>query len=165
MPVGATGAGSVRLFIKINGLEGESSLKPWKDKNYSDIDSFSLGASASWEFGRGKSASGGTSFSGVAIQRSVVGSSPLLFIGCLKEKQTDLAEVVLGNEAGTAELFVIRLKGEVRITSHSLSGATGGDLVESIVLTAPILEIEHKGKNKKDDIDWSDIKQKNDKLG
>lgn len=164
MPPLTTGAGSVKLFIKIGKLEGESSLKPWRSKNFSDIDSFSLNASASWNFASGKSAHGDVSFSGVTVTRALVGSSPILMIACLKEKQTDLVEVVCGNEAGTDELFIVRLKGEVRISKHSISGSTGMDMSETITFTAPILEIEHKGKNKKDDINWEDIKQKNDKF-
>ena len=161
MAAPTTGLGSLKLYIKLGKLEGESSREGWKSKGFSDIMAFSIGASASWSFDSGKSASGGSHISDLTITRPVVGGTPQLLIGCLKEKKMDLVELCAGDDTGKEASFIIRLKGEVRITSCSISGDSGGSMVESLSLAAPIVEIEHKAKSKKDDIDFANVEQKN----
>jgi hypothetical protein len=164
MGIATTGGGSVRLYGKFGKLEGESSQSAWKEKGFSDISSFAIGASASWSFDSGKSAAGGTNFSGVMVSLPLVGSAPQLLIGCLKEKQLAEVEIAAGGDKIDSKQFMIRLEGEVRITSCSIDGSQGGNLQLSLNFTAPILKIEHLDRKKKDDINFAKIEQKNDKL-
>ncbi|HZE96184.1 MAG TPA: type VI secretion system tube protein Hcp [Planctomycetota bacterium] len=160
--MGATGAGSTKLFMKIAGIKGESSYTKWKDKDCSDIDSFTMSAGATWDFTSGKSTSGSVGFSGVTVSRSLVGASPVLFIGTLKEQKTAKVEVFLGNETGGDPLLTIELSGEVRLTSDGIAGSTGGDVMESITFTAPKVLV--KRGDISSDINFQDIAGKNDDL-
>src|SRR5579862_4241680 len=162
MPIGATGGGSTKLFMKIDGIKGESSHKKWKDKDCTDIDSFSMSAGATWDFTSGKSTSGSVGFSGLSVSRSLVGATPILFIGTLKEQKTKKVEIFLGNETSGDSLFTVELSGEVRITSDAISGSTGGELVESITFTAPKLLV--KRGDISSDINFQEIAGKNDDL-
>jgi type VI protein secretion system component Hcp len=164
MPITNTGGGSVRLYALIGKLEGESSQESWKSKQYSDILSFSVGAGASWSFESGKSASGGTSFGGLTISLPILGCTPQLFIGCLKEKQLEAVEIAVGGDTIDSKQFMIRLEKEVRILSCSIDGSQGSQLMMSVTFTAPIVKVEHLDRKKKDDIDFNKIAQKNDKL-
>jgi len=162
MPIQATGGGSTKLFIKIKGLKGESSFTKWKDKDCSDIDSFSMGATATWDFTQGKSTSGSVGFTGVAVTRPLVGATPVLFIGTLKEQKTEKVEIFLGNETGGDPFLTVELSGEVRIVADSITGSTGGNLYENVVFTAPKLLIKRGGISS--DINFQDIAGKNDDL-
>lgn len=161
MAAPTTGLGSLKLYVKLGKLEGESSREGWKSKGFSDIMSFQISANASWNFDSGKSASGGVSFGGLTLTRAVVGGTPQLFIGCLKEKKMELVELCAGDDTGKEASFIVRLKGDVRISGCSISGDSGGQMLECISLQAPIIEVEHKVKSKKDDIDFAKLEQKN----
>jgi len=65
---------------------------------------------------------------------------------------------------GKEILFAIRLKGEVRLTSVSLSGSGGGMMSEGSSWTGKVLEIEHTKSSKKEHFDWSNVEQKGDEL-
>lgn len=164
MGIASTGGGSVRLYGKFGNLDGESSQDSWKQKKFSDISSFSISASASWSFDTGKSAAGGTNFSGLMVSLPLIGNTPQLLIGCLKEKQMAEVEIAAGGDKIESKQFMIRLEGEVRITSCTIDGSQGGNLQLSLNFTAPIVKIEHMDRKKKDDINFSKIEQKNDKL-
>ncbi|RPH47973.1 MAG: hypothetical protein EHM91_04975 [Planctomycetota bacterium] len=163
MPIGATGGGSTKLFIKIDGIKGESAYTKWKDKDCSDIDSFSMGSNANWNFTTGgKSSSGSVGFSGVQVSRSLVGATPVLFIGCLKEQKTKKVEIYLGNETGGDPFFTVELSGEVRITADQIAGSTGGDLIENVVFTAPKILV--KRGDISCDINFQDVEGKNNDI-
>ncbi len=164
MPITSTGGGSVRLYAQIGKLDGESSQSDWQSKKFSDISSFSIGAGASWSFDGGKSAAGGTSFGGLTINLPLLGVTPQIFIGCLKEKQFEAVEVAVGGDTIDSKQFMIRLEKEVRILSCSIDGSQGSSLNMSITFTAPVIKVEHLDRKKKDDIDFYKIAQKNDKL-
>src|SRR5262245_1373145 len=98
MGIGSTGGGSVRLYGKFGKLEGESSQSTWKEKGYCDINSFNIGSSADWSFDKGKSNLGSVNFQGLNISLPLIGNSPQLLIGCLKEKQLAEVEIALGGD-------------------------------------------------------------------
>jgi hypothetical protein len=164
MGIASTGGGSVRLYGKFGKLSGESSQKSWGDKGYCDIHAFSLGASASWSFDGGKSAAGGTNFAGLSVSLPLIGNTPQLFIACLKEKQLEEVEIAVGGDKIESKQFMIRLEKEVRLVSCSIDGSQGGSLNLSLNFTAPVVKVEHLEKKKKDDIDFGNIQQKNDKV-
>ena len=166
-PAMDTGVGSVQLYMKVGSggsLTKESHTTSWKDKGYTDIQSFALGANASWNFASGQSAGGSASIGDISVARAVMASTVLLFMGCAKEKYTDLLEIICVDTTGKEILFAIRLKGEVRLTSCSLSGGTGGAMTEGTSWTGKILEIEHTKSSKKEHFDWSNVEQKGDEL-
>ncbi len=162
-----TGVGSVQLYMKVGSggsLTKESHTTSWKDKGYTDIQGFSLGANASWNFSSGQSAGGAASISDLSVSRNVMSSTVLLFMGCAKEKYTDLLEVICVDTTGKEILFAVRLKGEVRMTACSLSGSAGSTMSEQTSWTGKILEIEHTKSSKKEHFDWSNVEQKGDEL-
>lgn len=162
MPLASHGAGSTKLFIKIGGIKGESSHNKWKDKECSDIDAFSLAATADWDFTQGKSTAGRVGFNGVHVVRPLVGATPVLFMATLKEQKTDKVEIFLGNETGADILLTIELSGEVRLTNNSISGQSGGHLFEEFTFTAPKLLI--KRGDISSDINFQEIAGKNDDI-
>ena len=88
-PAMDSGVGSVQLYMKVGSggsLTKDSHTTSWKDKGYTDILGFSIGASAGFDFKSGQSASGHAGISDISVSRDVVASSVLLFMGCAKEK-------------------------------------------------------------------------------
>ncbi|HEX7900590.1 MAG TPA: hypothetical protein VF950_22690 [Planctomycetota bacterium] len=164
MGIGTTGGGSVRLYGKFGKLEGESSQTSWKEKGFSDISNFAIGSSAQWSFDTGKSAAGGINFTGLMVSMPLIGVTPQLLIGCLKEKSLQGVEVAVGGDKIDSKQFMILLEGEVRMTSCSVDGSLGGNLQLSMNFQASTVKIEHLDRKKKDDINFFKIEQKNDKL-
>jgi type VI protein secretion system component Hcp len=151
-------AGGLKAYIKMGKIAGESAKDNRQKDGYHDLLAVSLGGSCNWDFAQEQHPTRTVGFSGVSITKYINGSSPLLLIGCLKEKKLAEVTILIENDQGS-EHFFIRLKDEVRITSDSLS-FSGSEMLESVTFTSKTLEIEHKGKNKKDDIKWNDIQQK-----
>jgi type VI protein secretion system component Hcp len=150
-------AGGLKAFIKMGKLAGESAKDNRQKDGFHDLLAVSLGASCNWDFAQEQQPARSVGFSGVSVTKYINGSSPLLLIACLKQKKLGEVTIMIENDQG-AEHFYIRLKGEVRITSDSLS-FSGSEMLESVTFTSKTVEIEHKGKSKKDDINWSDIQQ------
>jgi type VI protein secretion system component Hcp len=151
-------AGGLKAYIKMGKIAGESAKDAKKDGGFHDLLSVSLGGSCNWDFAQEQQPTRTVGFSGVSVTKYVNGASPILLIACLKEKLLKEVTIVIEDDKG-GDFFYIRLKDEVRICSNSLS-FSGSEMLESICFNAKTLEIEHKGKNKKDDIKWNDIQQK-----
>ncbi|HEV3029385.1 MAG TPA: type VI secretion system tube protein Hcp, partial [Planctomycetota bacterium] len=148
----------LKAFIKIGKLAGESAKDQKAKDGFHDLLSVSLGGSCNWDFAQEQQPTRMVGFSGVSVTKYVNGASPILLIACLKEKLTKEVTIVIENDKGE-DFFFIRLKDEVRISSDSLS-FSGSEMIENATFAAKTVEIEHKGKNKKDDIKWNDIQQK-----
>ncbi|HLY72648.1 MAG TPA: type VI secretion system tube protein Hcp [Planctomycetota bacterium] len=148
----------LKAFIKIGKLAGESAKDQKAKDGFHDLLSVSLGGSCNWDFAQEQQPTRMVGFSGVSVTKYVNGSSPILLIACLKEKLTKEVTIVIENDKGE-DFFFIRLKDEVRITSDSLS-FSGSEMIENVTFAGKTMEIEHKGKNKKDDIKWNKIEQK-----
>jgi hypothetical protein len=158
-----TGVGSVQLYLKIGSagsLTKDSHTTSWKDKGYTDILAFSISTNASFDFRSGQSAAGHAGISDISITRDVMASSVLLFMGCAKEKYTDLMEIICVDTTGKDILFALRLKGEVRMNACSINGSHGGKMVESSSWCGKIVEIEHTKSSKKEHFDYSNVEQK-----
>ncbi len=151
-------AGGLKAYIKIGKLAGESMKKPRADKGFSDLLSVTLGGSCNWDFAQEAQPTRLVGFSGVSVTKYVNGSTPILLIGCLKEKLIKEVEIIIEDDKGE-DFIYIRLKEEVRICSDSIS-FSGSEMLENITFAGKVMEIEHKAKNKKDDIKWADIQQK-----
>ena len=151
-------AGGLKAYIKIGKLPGESMKQARADKGYSDLISATTSGQCNWDFSQEHAPTRMMVFSGISVTKYVNGSTPILLIACLKEKLIKEMEIVVENDKGE-DFFLLRMKGEVRITTDALS-FEGNQMVESITFAGKILEVEHKPKGKKDDINWSDITQK-----
>lgn len=151
-------AGGLKAYIKIGKLAGESAKDDKAKSGHHDLLSVSLGGSCNWDFAQEQQPTRMVGFSGVSITKYVNGASPILLIACLKEKLTKEVTIVIEDDKG-GDFFYIRLKDEVRITSDSLS-FSGSEMLESVTFAAKTMELEHKQKNKKDDIKWNKIEQK-----
>lgn len=151
-------AGGLKAYIKIGKLAGESMKDARAKEGHHDLLAVSLGGSCNWDFSQEQQPTRTVGFSGVSVTKYVNGSSPILMIACLKEKLTKEVTIVIENDKGE-DFFFIRLKDEVRVTSDSLS-FSGSEMLENITFASKTIELEHKHKNKKDDIKWNDIQQK-----
>jgi type VI protein secretion system component Hcp len=151
-------AGGLKAYIKMGKLAGESATDAKAKDGFHDLLAVSLGGSCNWDFAQEQQPTRSVGFSGVSVTKYVNGASPILLIACLKEKLLKEVTIVIVNDKGE-DFFFIRLKDEVRITSDSLS-FSGSEMLESLSFNAKTMEIEHKGKNKKDDIKWNEIAQK-----
>jgi type VI protein secretion system component Hcp len=150
--------GGLKAYIKIGKLAGESAKDEKAKGGHHDLLSVSLGGSCNWDFAQEQQPTRMVGFSGVSVTKYVNGASPILLIACLKEKLTKEVTIVIEDDKG-GDFFYIRLKDEVRITSDSLS-FSGSEMIESVTFAAKTMELEHKAKNKKDDIKWNKIEQK-----
>jgi len=151
-------AGGLKAYIKLGKLGGESAKDARSKDGFHDLLAVSLGGSCNWDFSQEVQPTRTVGFSGVSVTKYVNGASPILLIACLKEKLLKEVTIVVEDDKG-GDFFYIRMKDEVRITSDSLS-FSGSEMLESISFTSKTLELEHKAKNKKDDIKWNDIAQK-----
>jgi type VI protein secretion system component Hcp len=149
---------ALKAYLKIGKLAGESAKKPRADAGFCDLISVSLGGTCNWDFSQENAPTKVTTFSGVSCTKFINGSSPILLIGMLKEKKAETVEIMVENDQG-GDYFHIKLSGEVRITSDTLS-FNNSDMTESITFVSKVMELNHIGKNKKDDINWNDIQQK-----
>jgi type VI protein secretion system component Hcp len=148
----------LKAYIKMGKLAGESAKDAKQKDGFHDLLAVSLGGACNWDFAQEQQPTRMVGFSGVSVTKYVNGASPILLIACLKEKLLKEVTIAIEDDKG-GDFFYIRLKDEVRITSDSLS-FSGAEMLESISFNAKTLEVEHKGKNKKDDIKWNDIQQK-----
>jgi len=155
-------AGGLKAYIKIGKLAGESHNEKRAKDGFHDLLAVSLGGSCNWEFSQEAHPTRTVGFSGVSITKYVNGASPILLIGCLKEKLLKEVTIVIENDKGE-DYFFIRLKEEVRISADSLS-FSGSEMLESITFASKVMELEHKQKNKKDDIKFTDVVQKGQEL-
>jgi type VI secretion system secreted protein Hcp len=117
---------SVELFLKIAGVDGEST-KVGHEKEI-EIFSFSLGASnpSSVSSGTGSGA-GKVDISSISVQKTVDMASAKLFLTCCSGKHFDTATLTAREAGGDApvEYWIMEFK-QVYIDNISWGGATGG---------------------------------------
>src|SRR5262245_25026552 len=117
---------SVELFLKIDGVDGESK-KTGHEKEI-EISSFSLGASnpSSVSSGTGSGA-GKVDISSISVQKTVDMSSAKLFLKCCSGTHFATAKLVAREAGGDApvEYWTMDFK-IVYVDNISWGGATGG---------------------------------------
>ncbi|HKY51360.1 MAG TPA: type VI secretion system tube protein Hcp [Candidatus Limnocylindria bacterium] len=134
---------AVDVFLKIEGIKGESSDDKHKDEI--EIESYSWGLSQSGSFGAGGGGGAGkVQFQDLNLSKRVGTSSPELFLGCATGKHYPTA-VLTARKAGEAkqDFLVIKLN-DVLVTSYQTSGASGGDPTDSFSLNFARIEYEVK---------------------
>lgn len=155
--------GTVSLFLKVvkegkELTEGESPRK-----GCCTIDSFSIGAGASWSPSQ-VGAAGGVSISALSVARRVLPSTAEFFKALLEEGNLDSVEVFATQKlaGGTGKesqiVFTIKLE-KARCTSVSLSGATESQMSESCTFEGVKVGIRHEPSKKEAQWDWAVAKQ------
>lgn len=118
---------SVEIFLKLDGIEGESIKKG--AENQIEIFSFSNGASnpTSVAFGTGSGA-GKVDLSSLALQKQLDKSSPKLFMSCCKGTHISTGTLIVRESTGSEDpqtYYQYDMK-EVFVDSISWGGAAGG---------------------------------------
>jgi type VI secretion system secreted protein Hcp len=117
---------SVEIFLKLDGVDGESQAKG--HTNEIEVFSFSLGASNPSNVASGTgSGAGKVDVSSLSIQKQLDNSSAKLFQNCCNGKHFAKATLVTREAGGDApvEYYKLELQ-EVFIDSISWGGASGG---------------------------------------
>jgi type VI secretion system secreted protein Hcp len=141
---------AVDLFLKIDGINGESRKKGHADEI--DILSFDFGAVQHGSFHTGGSGggSGKAEISDIRIQKEVDKSSPLLFKACAQGKH--IPNVLIYSQKagdGSNPLTYYKIKMEDVIVSdiHN-SGAAGGDsITEAVTFNCAKVTFDYQAQN------------------
>jgi type VI secretion system secreted protein Hcp len=133
------------MFLKIDGVEGESSDD--KHKGEIEIESFSWGAINASEAARGTGAATGK----VALQdfhfvTQVSKASPVLFVGCASGEHFKEALLTVRKAGGEQQEFLKVTMSEVLVSSFQSGGSSGSDLLpmEQISLNFSKIEVFYK---------------------
>ena len=136
---------AVEIFLKLDGIEGESTKSG--AENYIEIFSFSNGASnpSSVAFGTGSGA-GKVDLSSLSLQKQLDKSSPMLFLNCCNGKHIATGNMIVREATGdtTTKIYYQYDMTEVFVDSISWGGAAGGGKPsESLSLSAKSLKISY----------------------
>jgi type VI secretion system secreted protein Hcp len=138
-------AGNVDYFLKIDGIEGEST----DDKHAKEIevDSFSFGESQTGTFSSG----GGGGAGKVAMQdfhftTRVSKASPKLFLACASGEHIKSAVLVCRRAGKNQQEYMKVTLSDVLVSSYQVGGAAAGDLIptEQVSMNFAKIEIEYK---------------------
>jgi type VI secretion system secreted protein Hcp len=136
-------------FLKIDGIEGESTSKDHKGEI--EIESFSWGASQS-----GAAAGGGGGGAGKVVMKDftfvhkVDGATPSLFLHCAQGKHIKEVKLTLRKAGGKGEVFLKVTLSDVLVSSVAPSGAAGQDRpTEEVKLKYAKINIEYLRLNAK----------------
>jgi type VI secretion system secreted protein Hcp len=138
-------AAAVDYFLKIDGVEGESTDEGHKGEI--EVLSWSWGVSNSGARAIGSGAGAGkANFQDISITKFLDKASPQLFLATASGKHYPTATLMAAADAdrdGKQDYYVIKLT-DVIVSSFQQSGASGGDKpTESISLNFAKIEIEY----------------------
>lgn len=136
---------SVEIFLKLDGIDGESEKKA--AEGWIEIFSFSNGASnpSSVAFGTGSGA-GKVDLSALSLQKQLDKSSPKLFLNCCNGTHIKTGNMIVREATGddTTQIYYQYDMTEVFVDSISWGGAAnGGKPSESLALSAKSLQITY----------------------
>lgn len=138
---------AVDMFLKIEGIKGESQDK--SHQNEIDIQSYSWGVSQSGTlaFGGGGGA-GKAQFQDLHFTSRVSKASPLLFLGCATGEHIKDATLSVRKAGGQQQDFLIIKLNDVLVSSYQTGGSSGGDIpTEQISLNYSKIEYFYKPQN------------------
>jgi len=136
---------AVEIFLKLDGIEGESTKSG--AENQIEIFSFSNGASnpSSVAFGTGSGA-GKVDLSSLSLQKQLDKSSPKLFLACCNGTHIAKGTMIVREATGdkTSQIYYQYDMTEVFIDSISWGGSAGGGKPsESLSISAKTLQITY----------------------
>lgn len=140
---------AVDMFIKIEGIAGESKDDSHKDEI--DVLAWSWGMSQSGTFHTGGGGGAGkVSIQDVSLTKWVDKSSPTLMLACSGGKHIDKATLVV-RKAGEKPLeYMIVTMEKVMVTSISTGGSGGEDkLTENITLNFGKVNLDYQAQDDK----------------
>ena len=139
------------IFIKIDGIEGESADA--KHKNEIHIHSVSWGVQQQGTFasGSGGGGAGKASFQDLHFTKVVDKSSPNLFLSCASGKHLKDATVAFRKAGGKQEEYMTITLSNVLISSFTSSDSGGNSslTMENVSLNFLKFEVDYKGQNEK----------------
>ena len=141
---------AVDYFLKLEGIDGESTDD--KHKGWIDITSFSWGAqqSTSWGSGSGGGGAGKVSISDFHFTKKPDKSSPIAFVKCATGEHIATAKIVCREAGGEAVEFLKFTLTDVLVSAIQFSGSHAGDRGdESLSLSAGKIEVEYKSQDEK----------------
>ena len=121
---------AVDMFLKLDGIKGESQVKGHEDEI--DVESFSWGLSQSGTLaGGGGAGAGKAQFQDFHFTKRMDKSSPVLFLGCATGEH--IKSGILTARRGSAEhkdeqQFLKITLSDCLISSYQTGGSSGGDL-------------------------------------
>lgn len=134
---------AVDMFLKIEGIEGESTSKDHKGEI--DVMSFSWGVSNSSHVGTGGGGGAGKSVpSDFSFQKRLDKASPSLALACATGQHIRLATLqsVRNTDKGNAFTFLVIKLTDLLVSSYSVSG--GGDVpTDSFSLNFAKIEFDY----------------------
>jgi type VI secretion system secreted protein Hcp len=140
---------AVDMFLKIDGIKGES--KDHKHKDEIHVESFSWGATNMGTQGSGGGGGAGkVNVQDFIVTKLVDASSADLFLSCAGGKHIPKAEFVV-RKAGEKPLEYLKIKmSDILISSIQQGGNNGGDLVtESLSINYAKIEFEYAPQDSK----------------
>lgn len=141
---------SVELFLKIDGVDGESQKKDHEGEI--EIYSFSLGASNPTSVSSGTgSGAGKVDISSLSVQKTVDMASAKLFLKCCSGKHFDTAKLTAREAGGDApvEYWTMDFK-QVFIDNISWGGSSGGGKpTESLSISFKEVKITYWSQDEK----------------
>lgn len=141
---------AVDLFLKIDGIKGESQKKGHKDEI--DVLSFSFGATQHGTFHSGGAGGGAgkAEIHDISIMKQVDKSSPDLFKHCASGKH--IKNIVIyaqkaGDDVNPLTYYTIKLEDAI-VSSVTNQGAVGGDaIMESITFNTAKFTFDYQAQN------------------
>ncbi len=135
------------MFLKIDGIKGESKDKTHKDTI--DIESFSFGVSNGGTMSAGGGGGAGkVSFQDIHVMKQADLSSPSLMEACAKGSHIKFALLTVRKAGGKQEEFYKIKLSDVIVSSVSNSGVSGGNPQESLALNFAKIEFDYKEQTK-----------------
>ena len=155
--------GTVSLFLKV--VKGGKELTEGESprKGCCIIDSFSIGAGASWNPAQVASG-GGVSISALTVSRKVLPSTAELFKALLEEENLDSVEMLATQKLAGATgkdsqvVFTIKLE-KARCTGVSLSGGSESAMMEACTFEGVKVGLRHEPSKKEAQWDWGVAKR------
>lgn len=135
---------AVDMFLKLDGIKGES--KDAKHKDEIHIESFSFGANQTGAFGTGGGGGAGkVQFHDISVTKVVDKSSPELLLHCANGKHIKEGLITV-RKAGENPLEYLKIKlNDLLVSSVQDAGHGGGDLpMESLSLNFGKVYVEYQ---------------------
>lgn len=118
---------AVDMFLKLDGIDGESTDKG--HKNEIEIESFSWGASNSGSaaHGGGGGGAGKVSMQDFSFTTRVSRASPQLFLACASGEHIKSALLTVRKAGGQQQDFLKVTMSDLLVSSYKAEGSSGGD--------------------------------------